>query len=258
MAFPRSFPAESPFCTLSRDGSVFILHMHKEDNRFSVESMSAILEALQVVEDAFHAEHTPCDFALVTTGEGKFFSNGLDINSALNTPGFFDLVHKFLARVLVFPIPTVAAINGHAFAGGCLLSFAHDVRVMRADKGYLCMNEIELPGPVGPGLAAILRYKIAPTPCRDLLLFAKRFNGEAALKEGMVDYTVKGEPAEILANAKQVARELGKKVQRGGWVYADLKREASHIIAIMYADILTNLRKPFHPSASFALSASKL
>ena len=56
----------------------------------------------------------------------------------------FNVINSFLC----LPIPTVALINGHAFAGGCLLALAHDYRIMRSDRGYMCMNEILLPSPL--------------------------------------------------------------------------------------------------------------
>lgn len=79
------------------------------------------------------------------TGErdkNKFFSNGLQLE--IVKPGFFkDIYYVLLARLLTFPMYTVSAINGHCFAGGFCLSLCTDRRVMRSDRAWLCMNELE-------------------------------------------------------------------------------------------------------------------
>lgn len=107
-----------------------------------------LLPALEHVEQVARtrgSNGTPCASALVLTGastrEGasnKFFSNGLDLPKALKTPYFFrDVFGKLLARLITFPLFTVAAINGHCFAGGLCLALArlhlslHVTRVCR-------------------------------------------------------------------------------------------------------------------------------
>ncbi len=64
---------------------------------------------------------------------------------------FISAVLKFLGRVMGFPVPTVAAVNGHAFAAGAMLALAHDFRVMRSDRGFFCLPEVDINIPPGPG-----------------------------------------------------------------------------------------------------------
>ena len=132
------------------------------ENRFNPAFVAAINAALDTVEAADGAA------ALVTVGEGKFFSNGLDLDWILGSgeAGMRFVAVDFLGmlrRVLALPVPTVAALNGHTFAGGCLLAMAHDYRFMRKDRGYICMNEIELPMPLSPAMAALLRCATGPS-----------------------------------------------------------------------------------------------
>jgi enoyl-CoA hydratase/carnithine racemase len=102
--------------------------------------------ALHAALDTVDAVEGPA--ALVTTGEGKFFSNGLDLDWLMGggegTEGFIDEVHRLLGRVLGFGAATVAAVNGHAFAGGGMLAVAHDYVVMREDRGFWCLPEVDL------------------------------------------------------------------------------------------------------------------
>src|SRR4051812_45910123 len=115
---------------LRRDGDVRILRFDDGENRFTpgfLDEFAAMLDELSAVEG-------PC--ALVTTGTGKFYSNGLDLDwLGRNTDEwgpYLDRVHGLFARLLTLPMPTVAALNGHTFAAGAMLAVGHDHRVMRA------------------------------------------------------------------------------------------------------------------------------
>lgn len=98
--------------TLSKEGPLFILHLHDKDNRFNTEFCQSILKALQIVEDAFVSSEDPVDMALVTLGNDKIYSNGLDLMHALSYGPFMDIYLTVLRRLVTFCIPTVAAING--------------------------------------------------------------------------------------------------------------------------------------------------
>ncbi len=93
--------------------TLFILHLeHGEDNRFSLAFMRALHAALDAVEGAIAAEPL-AHVALVTTGRGRMYSNGLDLASAkaMGSP-YFRTWHALMARFLVFPVPTIAGTCG--------------------------------------------------------------------------------------------------------------------------------------------------
>ncbi|KAG2232447.1 hypothetical protein INT48_001923 [Thamnidium elegans] len=235
--FPVALPSkESHFMTLSQEGPLFILHLHHKDNRFNTEFCLSILKALQIVEDYFLASEEIGDMALVTVGNDKIYSNGLDLMHALSYTPFMDVYLTLLKRLVTFCIPTVAALNGHAFAGGCMLAFAHDYRVMRSDRGYLCMNEVDLPSPLHPGMAGILRHKTTPKTYRDMVLQGHRFTAQQALDQEIVDIICPGD--QVLDQAKQLALKWAPKA-KSGIVYKQLKDE-------MYTDIVRLLCIPFH------------
>ena len=91
---------------------------------------------------------------LVTTGGAKFYSNGLDLDWLTahgdQTQWYVGRVQGMLARVLTLPVPTAAAVVGHAFGAGAMLALAHDFRVMRADRGYFCFPEATSASPSRP------------------------------------------------------------------------------------------------------------
>lgn len=126
-----------------------LLSAQTPDNRLTPQFLSALLAALNHVEDAWDSvlSATTHGAALVVTGTisgktSKFFSNGLDFESAIADPNFFDdYLFPVYDKLLTFPIPVVASVGGHAFAAGWGLVSACDFAVM-GKKGYMCMNEV--------------------------------------------------------------------------------------------------------------------
>ena len=216
---------------LDRQGDVFVLQMRGGENRFTLPFLDAFEAALEQIE------RTPGPAALVTTGEGKFYSNGLDMPTlaeAARSGGeglaaHLGRVHRLFARVLGFPRVTVAAINGHAFAGGWMLALAHDLRVMRSDRGYACLPEIDLQLSLQPAMTALIQAKLRKQVAHEAIVTGRRFGAEEALARGMVDH-VAGE-ADVLPQALALAAALADKhpatlaaLKRG------LHREALHLL----------------------------
>jgi enoyl-CoA hydratase/carnithine racemase len=169
---------------LETRGDVRVLHLRAGENRFNRSSVDAIHAAL----DEVVAVVGPV--ALVTVGEGKFFSNGLDLDWMLadgaSDAAFLDDVHAMLQRFLGLDLITVAAINGHAFAGGAMLAAAHDFRVMREDRGYWCIPEVDLGLPLTPIMYAVLAAHIPRPALTEAALTGRRFSGPEALERGIV------------------------------------------------------------------------
>jgi enoyl-CoA hydratase/carnithine racemase len=113
MSFPVAIPSkEKHFITLHKEGGLYILHMHNADNRFNSEFVAALNQALSIVEGAYHSAEELEATALITIGNDKIYSNGLDLMHALANPSFMDGYLALLRRLLTFCIPTVAALNG--------------------------------------------------------------------------------------------------------------------------------------------------
>ena len=170
---------------VDREGEVFVLRMVAEENRFNPGMLGAFDAALSEVEGSEGAA------ALVLTGEGKFFSNGLDLDWMGQNPdqigGVVNGLQGLYARLLAFPTPTVAAINGHAFAGGGMLALACDQRVMREDRGFFCLPEVDIRIPFSDGMAALVQARLSPQVARDVMLTGRRYGGPEACEAGIVD-----------------------------------------------------------------------
>lgn len=172
---------------LERAGDVFVLHLGNGENLWRPEWMRAVASATDEVERA-------CPAALVTTAAGKVWSNGLDLKWFEATPEQRDSASaqflELLARTLVAAVPTVAALQGHAFGAGALLALCHDYRVMRADAGYICLPEVGIRMTFTDGIAALVQEKISPAAAREMMLGGRRIGGYEAAQIGIVDHAV--------------------------------------------------------------------
>jgi Delta3-Delta2-enoyl-CoA isomerase len=195
---------------LDRDGDVWILGMKEGENRFNRHWLDAVNAALDRVE----AAGGPA--ALVTTGERKFYSNGMDLawlaTISGEADGFLAEVNRLFARLLGFPMATVAAVNGHAFGAGAVLAVAHDVVVMREDRGYWCLPEADLGFPVTPAMFAVIAAKLPGRTAQEAILTGRRYGGPDAAAVGIVHQVASED--QVLARAVQLAAGLASKETR--------------------------------------------
>jgi enoyl-CoA hydratase/carnithine racemase len=212
---------------LRREGDVHVLRFDDGENRFSPGLLDELDKALDALTDA------PAPKALVTTGTGKFYSNGLDLDwlgrNADQWGPYVARVHALFARLLTLPMPTVAAINGHAFAAGGMLTLAHDHRVMRADRGYFCLPEVDLGLPFSPGMSALIQARLPTPTAHEAMVTGRRYGGVEAVAAGIVHQAVS--EAEVTSAALALAAPLAAK---DGGTIAKIRTQ-------MYAPVLAAL-----------------
>ena len=192
---------------LERDGEVFVLCLTDGDNRFNWDSVAEWNLALDEVE----ASDGPA--ALVTTGTGKFYSNGLDLDALMADAGerdsFVPDVLRLFARMLRLPVATVAAVNGHAFAAGMMMALVHDLRVTRADRGFWCLPEVDLGMPLGEGLNDLIVAKLPTVVAHEAIMTGRRYGGADAAAAGIAQEAVAED--EVLPRAVELAAaQVGK------------------------------------------------
>ncbi|KAI9189826.1 hypothetical protein H9P43_001259 [Blastocladiella emersonii ATCC 22665] len=227
-----------PLVLLERRDAIFTLTMNgMPDNRFNPAFVDAVNAALDVVEDyALPAKGRPRACALITaSASAKFYSNGLDVLYLFESGDTWFISDRYLAllkRMLLFPVITVAAINGHCFAGGLLFALCHDYRVARTDRALMSLNEIDLPSSLHPGMAAIARARLPPTTLHPLVFAAKRYGGAEAQAAGLIDAHA---PADTLMQvAGEWAAKGAPKVARAGPIVSQLK-------AVCYDEVVNAL-----------------
>jgi Delta3-Delta2-enoyl-CoA isomerase len=216
--------------TLTRDGEVFLLNLGDGENRFTIPFLDAVEAHLD------HIQATAAPRAIVTTASGKFWSNGLDLDWMAANPeqieSFVRRVHGLLARFLELDVPTVAALQGHAFAAGAMLALAHDQRVMRADRGFFCLPEIDIHIPFSAGMNALIASRLSPQIAHEAMTTGRRYGGEDAAASGIVEAAVSAD--EVITAA--VAR-AGALASKDSATLGAIKRR-------LYAGTLATLRDP--------------
>ena len=173
---------------------------------------SVFVDELHTAFDVVAASETAT--ALVTVGAQKHFSNGFDIDflgslSGDALAGFMDRTLRLLTRLLTFPVPTAAALNGHAFGIGAMLALAHDRRVMRPDRGWFCLPEIDLGMQFHPLMLALVTHRLGQVRAEEAILTGRRYDGAAAVDAGIA-HALADVDALVPAAAEAVAPLAGK------------------------------------------------
>jgi enoyl-CoA hydratase/carnithine racemase len=172
--------------TVTYTDTIAVLNLGDDENRFSLGFLDEVNGRLDDIASSDAG-------GLVTTGTGKFYSNGLDLDWLMahgdQMQFYVGRVQALFARVLTWAMPTAAALNGHAFGAGAMLTMAHDYRVMRADRGFFCFPEVDIRIPFTPGMAALIQAKLTPAAAVASMTTGRRFGGADALQFAIVDAT---------------------------------------------------------------------
>jgi enoyl-CoA hydratase/carnithine racemase len=161
---------------------------------------------------------------ILVTGQGDAFSAGLDLRevASLDGPGmarFLDLLVRLMDAWYTYPGPTVALLNGHAIAGGTVLALTCDHRVaQRSDSARIGLNEVALGLRFPPSLLTLIRRRLPPQHFDTVILGARLYDPDAALRLGLVD--------EVADDARAVAeRVLRELAAHPAAAYASAKKE---------------------------------
>jgi enoyl-CoA hydratase/carnithine racemase len=168
---------------IERQGQVAVLRLMSEQNLWDTTFVADVGAALDEVEADDDIT------ALVTTGTGKCWSNGFDLQHILDlgegAPGFLDASRRLLGRLLTFSRPTVAALNGHAFGIGAMWALAHDQRVVRSDRGWFCLPEVDLGIRFHPFMTALIARRLGEPVALEAITTGRRYSGPEAVEHGI-------------------------------------------------------------------------
>jgi enoyl-CoA hydratase len=196
---------DEPSVRLAMDGPVAIIRMARgKANALDTAICRALAARLSEAERGGAR-------AAVLTGHGSVFCAGVDLLSVTDAgPGYLDeflpaLTDAFLA-VFACPIPVVAAVNGHAIAGGCILVSACDHRVMNAEHGRIGVTELLVGVPFPISALEILRFAAGTQRLHELIYHGRTYPAADALALGLVDETA--DEAAVMPVSVEIARQL--------------------------------------------------
>lgn len=187
-------------------GAVAIVRLeYGKVNLLDADMLSAIIAKLDELEKQNHR-------ALVLTGAGSVFSAGVDLFKVVDGGGpylekFIPLLSAALLKLFIFSKPVVAAVNGHAIAGGCILCCACDHRLMAEGNGRIGVAELQVGVPFPALPLEIMRFAVDPKYLQELVYSGATYSPAEAKERGIIDDVVK--PEELLDQALTVAERLG-------------------------------------------------
>ncbi len=213
---------------LQLDDHVAVVSLNDGENRFNPTFLNALLGVLDEIE-----RDTQASTLVVHSTHEKIFSNGIDLewlgpvmqrSDLAQAKAFLYQLDRLFKRWVTCPMVTVAAIGGHAFAGGAIFGCAFDFRFMRSDRGYFCLPEIDLGMPFLPGMNAILRSAMPEVVLREMQLTGVRMTARICQDHGIVKGAYPQD--QLLDAALRFARQVNKKRP----IIAETKRRLNQAI----------------------------
>jgi enoyl-CoA hydratase/carnithine racemase len=206
-----------------KEDTVAVITMTNGENRHNPDFVAAFLVALDEIEK------DPSIYSVVIlSGDAKSWSQGIDLNwitgkmQQKDVPAIRDFmygINSVFKRLLLYPMPVIACLNGHAAANGAIMACACDFRLMRADKGFFFFPEIDIGIPFLPGMIAFLKKAIPYGKFNEMTLTGRRCTAREMADSGVLVKACESEES-LIAETMAFAKSLQKK--RG--VFGEMKR----------------------------------
>jgi enoyl-CoA hydratase len=188
-----------------KEGVLTLRLAHGKASALDVELLDALTRELDDVADDVRA--------LVLTGTGSIFSAGVDVLRVTRdgpdyVRRFFPVLSRFVCTLFAFPRPVVAAVNGHAIAGGCVIALAADIRLMAEGSGRIGVPELLVGVPFPAAALEVVRFAVSRNKVQDLIYTGRTLSAHEALAAGLIDEVIA--PDALPARAQEVAGQLAQ------------------------------------------------
>lgn len=183
--------------TITKEENYAILQLDRgTSNSLNYEMFQELIQAVKALEQDDEVK------GVVLAGKGNFFSAGLDVIELYaydkgEIEQLFESLYEAMKTLLSFSKPLVAAVNGHAPAGGCILAICADYRIMAEGKFRIGLNEVPVGIIMPPFIFETYAYWIGKGTASKFVLEGKLCSTEEALQAGLVDEVIPQE--EVLA-----------------------------------------------------------
>jgi enoyl-CoA hydratase/carnithine racemase len=213
--------------------SVGVITMTTGENRHNPTFIEEILHAFDEIE-----KDQEISSVVLTSGDPKNWSLGIDLNwiaeamAANNRQGIKDFMYglnRMFKRMLLYPMPVIAAINGHAFGDGSIMACACDFRFMKADRGFFCFPEVDVHIPFLPGMIAISEKAIPQYKFQEIAFTGKRVSA-LELEESHVIVKSCKDMDELMETTMAFAKTFHKKRPIFGEIKKRMHRKILEII----------------------------
>lgn len=224
----------------TKDETVAIITMTNGENRQNLEfatTLNAMLDEI-IADQSVTA-------LIITSNDEKNFSQGIDVqwimekmqnNDHKPVVDFINEMDNVFKKLLLYPVPVIAAINGHAFGNGSIVACACDFRFMRSDRGFFCFPEVNINIPFRLGMNAFVK-KAIPLHVLSQMQFSGNRYTAPELEQHHIIVKACANQEELMSTAITFAKTFQKK--RG--IFGELKKR-------LYADIIKVLESDFMPS----------
>src|SRR5215472_10797458 len=187
------------------EGILTVRLAHGKASAIDVELLDILLRELNGVAEDVRA--------LILTGTGSIFSAGVDLfrltqEAAAYVRRFLPLLSRFVRTLFTFPRPVVAAVNGHAIAGGCVIVLSADARLMAEGGGRIGVPELLVGVPFPAAALEVVRFAVPRDKVQSLIYTGRTLPPQEALTAGLVDELVA--PDDLLARAGEIAGQLAR------------------------------------------------
>ncbi len=206
-----------------KDETVAIVSMNNGENRHNLNFSNEMLRVFSEIRN-----DVSVTAIVLTSSDQKNFSLGVDVEwlgVKMNEKDFQAIkdwmygMNKVFKELLLLPVPVIAAINGHAFGNGAILSCACDFRFMRSDRGYFCFPEVNLGIPFLPGMIAFVK-KAFPYYKFQEMKYSGRRVGAQELEDHHVIEKACPSQEDLMKEAVAYAKSFNKK--RG--IFGEMKK----------------------------------
>lgn len=218
---------------LTTQDSIAVLTMNTAENRHNPEFLAEFSQHLDQIE----ADQSIKSIILTSASE-KNWSLGIDLawmSQPTNTPevisGFMTELAGLLKRLVIFPMPIIAALNGHTYGNGSVLACACDFRFMKSDKGFFCFPEVDVLVPFVPSMFPLINKAIPQAFFNRLAMTGQRVGAQELLDNQVVEA--------IFANEEELQAgvvEFAKTFNKNRWIYGQNKTQ-------MNKQILTTMKE---------------